>query len=139
MWWKKEPSRRTFGNREGWTQQVKSEDLFEDIPETKVEENSIEDDQQELIQRLEKFIKENQRNSECDQSRRIKKITFYPILKLRRIPWKMISKNWSKINETFINETLSVIKAEELKDHILFDTKVEENNIENDQQELIKD
>ena len=57
VWWKKEPSRRTFGNREGWTQQVKSEDLFEDIPETKVEENSIEDDQQELIQRLEKFYK----------------------------------------------------------------------------------
>ena len=41
VWWKEEPSRRTFRNRKGWTQQVKSEDLFENIPETEVKENPM--------------------------------------------------------------------------------------------------
>ena len=49
MWWKKEPSRRILETQGGWIKESKSEDSIENTSETKVEENSIEDDQQDLI------------------------------------------------------------------------------------------
>ena len=125
MWWKKEPSRRTFKNQKGWTQQVKSKDLFEDIPETKVEENSIEDDQQELIQRLRKsFTKGNQRNSKCDQNKRDKERSQFILIQNQS--WGESYGKWS----ARIDQRLKYLKIK---------TENIEKHIENDQQELIKD